>query len=75
MTRKLRAVYDDDLQTFLASIGILTDLQAGRIPCAFCSETVTSESLHAVFPDSGRIKVSCNQPACIRKLNSSKYNE
>ena len=64
----LTAVHDDDLLTFLKSVDVLTDLQAGRIRCRFCGAIIGLENLHAVFPDSGTVRVSCDRPECVKAL-------
>jgi len=62
------AVHDDDLIGFLKSMGLLSDVQAGRTRCRFCQGVITLENLNAIFPDSGTIRVSCDLPACVKML-------
>lgn len=64
----LHAVHDDDLATYLESLGILSDLKAGRLGCKFCGEGVTLNSLQALFPESGMIHVVCSKADCMKKL-------
>lgn len=65
----LTAVHDDDLQVFLKSIGLLSDLQAERLHCKFCDVVINLKNLNAVFPDSGTIHVACDQPNCIKAMS------
>jgi len=64
----ISAVHDDDLQSFLGSLGALHDLSEGRLRCKFCKDTLALETLQAVVPDSGAISYVCNKPPCLRLL-------
>jgi hypothetical protein len=64
----LKAVHDDDLEAVLAGLGLHWDFTHGRLTCAFCSDTVTFENLHSMFPDSGAVKLSCSRPDCVKTL-------
>lgn len=74
ISKKLRAVHDDDLQMFLASIGVLKDIERGKLRCCACGTAVTRDNLYAVFPDSGAVRAACDQPDCVRKLTRDRYN-
>jgi hypothetical protein len=69
-TETLRAVHDDDLEQVLKALGVFEDVMASRTRCAACHDPVNLANLHAVFPDSGAVKVTCNKPDCIRLLLS-----
>ena len=75
MSRKLRAVHDDDLDEFLESLGILKAIDAGRVTCRFCGDAVSQANLHAVFPFQGSVETTCDRPACVRALNRFKFNQ
>jgi hypothetical protein len=63
----VKAVYDDDLGRYLASLGIDPSLDTlGK--CKFCSGNVTRDNLAALFPQSGAIKLACDHAACMRGL-------
>ncbi|HLA82413.1 MAG TPA: hypothetical protein VJP78_12475 [Thermoleophilia bacterium] len=69
MTREsIRAVHDDDLDAVLDRLGLGGKLRAGDLKCRICGEIVTRETLQALFPDSGTIKVLCNKPSCMTGL-------
>ena len=65
----LRAIYDDDLLEFLKNLGVLHDIQAGRMRCKFCREPVTLETLLAVLPESGSVRAICSGPSCSKQLS------
>jgi hypothetical protein len=69
-TERLRAVHDDDLEQVLKALGLFEDVKTGRTRCAVCRESVDLDNLHAVFSDSGDVKVTCNKPDCIKLLLS-----
>jgi len=67
-TRPLKAVHDDDLTSFLASLGELDAVQRGERRCKFSNDVITLQNLHAIFPESGSIKYVCDKPACVVAL-------
>lgn len=64
----ISAVHDDDLLTFLESIGLLHSVRAGKEKCKFCRETIDISSIQTIFPDSGSIKIACNREECIQQF-------
>ena len=67
-TETLNAVYDDDLLGVLEQLGVAKDFAQGRLECAFCGDTITWHNLYSLFPDSGAVKFSCSNPACVKQL-------
>jgi hypothetical protein len=59
----VRAVHNDELSTYLTSLGILGP-QGLRIGCKFCGENVTVEHVATVFPLGGSIKIACDKTTC-----------
>lgn len=66
----LKAVHDNDLETFLDSLGILKKVSEGRIKCAMCGKPVNLENIQCVFPNEGSINVCCSSSGCYEKLIS-----
>ena len=66
---EVRVVHDNDLDTFLESLGILKQFKQRELKCKFCKKPVTFENLHSVFPQSGTIKTVCDDVDCIRGLS------
>jgi hypothetical protein len=64
----LNTVHDDDFSDFLKSVGLLKNVEDGKVRCKFCGDTVTVESIFTVFPDSGTIHVTCSKPSCAEAL-------
>lgn len=67
---EVSVVHDDDLENFLNSLGIFQKYQQGEIKCKFCKTSITFENLHSIFPQSGTIKIVCDNLDCIRELSS-----
>jgi hypothetical protein len=61
----IKAVHDDDLEDFLSSVGILHDILAGEARCKFCRQIVDLDSVQAVFPESGSVRLVCNREGCM----------
>lgn len=66
---KVRAVHDDDLEKILDGLGILNKFKHGELKCKFCSKTITFTNLHSLFPQSGAIKIVCDDSECVRELS------
>lgn len=68
---KIQAVHDEDLQSLLESLNVLTKIRQGEIRCKFCDEVITLNNLHAIFPQSGSIKFVCDKIPCVKALLNS----
>lgn len=66
--KKVDAIYDDELLDLLESLGLKNKFLHGKLNCAFCSDVITWDNLHSLFPDSGTIKCCCIKPACVNQL-------
>lgn len=75
MDRKtLRAVHDDDLVAFLRHVGLLDDLQAGRVVCRYCEDPLNLQTLEAIYPEHGQIRAVCSKPSCLLRLAKDRFN-
>jgi len=63
---KLLAVSGDELEEWLASLGILEALQAGEVACFVCGEQVGMDTLQLASRVKGEIVVCCIKPSCVR---------
>ena len=68
----LSAIYDQDLSKLLRSLELYDEFVRGRVTCAFCTEVITEHNLHALFAESGTVRVACFKPGCIQALSSRK---
>lgn len=64
----LRAVYDDDLEELLTSLGLHQRFVSGRLRCAVCDDQIGWDNLNGIFPEGGTIKVACTRPECVTGL-------
>ena len=67
----VKAVWDNDLETLLGSLGILPDLLAGEMKCAICSNVVTLDNLGTIFSNQGKILVTCDNTVCVHAVTST----
>ena len=65
----LKTVHDQDLEKLLDKLGILDAIRKEEKKCKFCESVITLDNIHAIFPESGDIKIVCDNPKCIRKLS------
>ena len=68
----VKAVHDNDLETFLSSLGILKGVTEGVYRCAVCSKPVNLENLGAVSPREGKIEVICDASHCMSRIDLTK---
>ena len=61
---RISAIYDDDLDSFLGSLGLLTIVKSGKAKCAICKDRVGFDNLHAVFPHDNKIDLCCDTTSC-----------
>lgn len=67
-TRDIQAVYEDDVENFLETLGILDELDNNLVKCYFCEKPVTRQNFGACFPADAIIAVCCDNPECIMKV-------
>lgn len=70
----LNTVHDDDLISLLEKLGLKEKFNNGLLKCKFTGEIITFENLYSIFPESGDIKLVCNNPDAI-KLFADYSNE
>lgn len=51
-SQKVRVVHDDDLLPSLERMGILQDIQLGKIHCKYTGDVITLDNLHAIVRSS-----------------------
>ena len=67
---ELSAVWDDDLQELLGSLGVLQDVTLGNARCVVCGRTVDIDNLGAVMPTPQSTDFSCDDAYCVRAVTS-----
>lgn len=67
---KLKAVSDDKLVDLFKNLGLYDSVLEGKLKCKFCGEIVTLDSISAIFPESGSIKIVCDKPSCLAGFNN-----
>jgi len=60
----IRAVGEDHLEQYLASLGLLEALERGELRCGVCGCTITEDNLQCFYPHGDEIRVCCNKLAC-----------
>jgi hypothetical protein len=68
--QEIRAIYEEDLDSFLEKIELLEPLNKGELLCAVCNEKITRENFKFVFVESDDIKICCNKTGCYEKVIS-----
>jgi len=64
----IRAVHEDDLQSYLAGLGLLDYIRSGTAKCSHCASPVTMDNLGGLFPAEEDIVPVCDRPSCLASL-------
>lgn len=67
-TSNLRAVFDDDLDQLIDSLGLRDQFESGNIRCGFCNEVITFDNLRALTKIKDEIVVICDKAQCIDRI-------
>jgi hypothetical protein len=68
---KLKFVLDSDLEVYLKSLGLYTDIQKGHLKCTFCGDRITIVNLSALVPEKKEIKLVCTKYGCVNRVKSN----
>lgn len=68
--KEIRAIYEQDLDSFLEKLELLEPFKRGELSCAVCNETINKKNFKFVFSENGEVKVCCNKLECYRKIIS-----
>ena len=67
---ELSAVWDDDIQELLDSLGVLQDVRLGNARCVVCGRKVDIDNLGAVMPTPQSADLACDDSNCVRVVTS-----
>lgn len=65
---EMQAVHNDDLETFLKSLGVYESVVAGTEVCFCCGKIINLDNLQCIFPVDKDIKFCCSEEICYREL-------
>ena len=65
--RTVSAVLDEQLESFLNSIGELDRVTSGEAACSICGASVMLENISLVVPMGDKVTYVCNRQACMLK--------
>lgn len=63
--RTVSAVLDEQLESFLKSIGELERIESGNAICIVCGTHMTIENISLVVPIGGEVTYVCDQQLCV----------
>ena len=62
---KILAICDDNIEKWLASLGILDRVKGGKIKCFVCKGDIDINNVQFVSRVKGEIVLVCDKPECI----------
>jgi len=68
MDEQIQAVHAAEVRSFFSALGLLADLDAGRLTCHCCGDPITEGSFRAAIRHEGRVLLACEKPACVTAL-------
>jgi hypothetical protein len=69
LAKRILAVHEKDLDTFLESLGLLEALEKHELRCSLCDSIITRENFLCAYPENGKIQVCCNAVECYKTMN------
>lgn len=64
----LNTVHDDELLILIEKLGLKERLNQGKLKCKFTGTIITFDNLYSIFPESGDIKLVCDNPEAIKQF-------
>ena len=71
---KIRAVFDTQLNLFLEKLGLLKDMENGKLKCSFCNCMLTFDNFGGVYKENGQLKLFCQKVECYLEVLKRKSN-
>lgn len=59
------AIHDKDLKQVLNDLGLLEELQEGKLFCFNCSKQITWDNLFALKVVENKLVLFCDEPDCV----------
>jgi hypothetical protein len=66
--RSINAVHEDDLDSFLESVGLLKSFHEGKLKCKFCKVVISGDNIYSIIKDSDTYKGVCTKAECVSSL-------
>lgn len=66
--KNVKAVYDDEIESFFLNLGLLDKFKNNELKCKFCKNVITFNNFHSIFPQSGDVKLVCDNIKCVEEL-------
>lgn len=63
----VKAVYEQDLMSYLDSLGVLEKVKEAKAKCMHCGQIITIENLDAIVPKKGEVHFVCWNKECAGK--------
>lgn len=67
--KRIKFVYDSDLDVLLKKLDIHDSINSGKIKCFACKEAITFETIGAIIKVKGNLEFICQKPVCISTFN------
>ena len=67
---KIKAVSDEDLVSYLKSLGVYKIIEKGEARCKFCGTQINLDNLQALFPCKEDVCFVCSNIKCLSKVSS-----
>ena len=66
--KNLKAVYEDDVEKFLTSLGLIEAMAREEIHCIVCGNTVTTENFGGIIRKNNKLNIFCSDIKCYIKV-------
>ena len=64
---EVKAVHEEDILSYLTSLGVLDKIEQGKAVCMNCGQIITLENLEAIVPRKGDVHFICWNKECVQR--------
>lgn len=72
-TAELNAVYAEEIEEFLNSLGVLSEIKQGNKLCFYCQKPVEITDIVSIFPADNDVQVCCSSLQCYHQLLQEEF--
>ena len=69
---KVPAVLNSDLESILRGLGILEDVNSGKVSCAQCGRPMDMSTIQCLYMEDGEVRMCCERLMCYMSITSGR---
>jgi hypothetical protein len=65
--KEVKAVYDEDVEEYLANLGVINNIKEGDRRCDCCGDKINIKNLGGIKKMNGELNLFCEKIPCIKE--------